>query len=183
MKPPQISTDRLLAKGLKVHDSERVFRYRSLPEVYRYQSWRPETQAEVADFIQRATVLGFDVVDSWYQLGMYIRVTEELIGDVGLHFLPPDNEQTEMGFTVAPEHQRKGYALEAVRAVIDHLFGTMHKHRIVASVDPQNVGSIALLEKLGMRKEGLFKRSVKIRGQWEDDVVYAVLREEWASKP
>jgi RimJ/RimL family protein N-acetyltransferase len=96
--------------------------------------------------------------------------------------LLPDNQQTEIGFTTSPEHQRKRYAFEAVAAVIGYLFKLMGKHRIIGSADPMNAVSIALLEKLGMRREGYFKRSIMIRNQWEDDIVYAILNEEWPER-
>lgn len=159
-----------------------MYLYRSLPEVYKYQTWVPESATEVTRYITRTNISGFNTIDTWFQLGLYLRSSEELIGDVGLHFLLPDNEQTEIGFTLSPEHQGRGYAFEGVTAVIQYLFHNLEKHRIVASVDPNNTASIALLKKLGMRNEGLFKKSVRIRGAWEDDMVYAILRDEWLSK-
>ena len=179
MQPPRIETQRLLIKRIEINDSKKMYAYRSLPEVYKYQAWRPESTVEVSEFVQKINTTKFNVSDSWFQLGIYIKTTKQLIGDIGLHFLLPDNQQTETGFTIDPKYQRKGYGLECVRAVIGYLFSEMKKHRIVASVDPKNIASIALLEKLGMRKEGCFRKSVLIRDQWEDDMIYAILNEEW----
>ncbi len=179
MEPPKIHTERLNIRPLAVVDAANVYAYRSLPAVYRYQNWLPNSAAEVAQFIARMNVSGYNLVDTWFQLGLVLRDNDRLIGDIGLHFLPPNNEQTEIGFTVSPEHQRRGYALEAVTAVMDHAFQQMNKHRIVAGVDPNNAASISILGKLGMRREGHFRKSVKIRGIWEDDLLYAMLREEW----
>jgi RimJ/RimL family protein N-acetyltransferase len=177
VEPPRIQTRRLNIRGLTPDDSESIYSYRSLPEVYRYQNWVPKSATEVGQYITRINACGYNVVDTWFQLCLCLQSNSELIGDLGLHFLPPDNEQTEIGFTVS--HQGMGYAHEAVTAVMAHLFHHMNKHRIVASVDPNNSASISLLEKLGMRKEGLFKKSIRIRGVWEDDILYAILKEEW----
>lgn len=156
-----------------------MYRYRSDPEVSRYQGWRPEAVAEVEQFIRKIRHTGFNVVDTWFQLGIYLLAGRRLIGDLGIHFLPPENQQTEIGFTVSPAFQRRGYAVEAVQALIEYLFQTLHKRRIVASVDPRNTASIALLEKLAFRKEAHFRESLYIDGEWVDDVIYAILNEEW----
>lgn len=182
MKSPQLATQRLILHELGPRDAEAIYSYRTLPEVWAYQSWRPGSILEVQEYIARSTAAGINVMDTWFQLGMYLRSDGRLVGDVGLHFLLPDNQQTEIGFTTSPDHQRKGYAFEAVAAVFDCLFTVMGKHRIIGSVDPMNAASIALLEKLGMRREGCFKKSVRIRNQWEDDIVYALLDEEWPAK-
>jgi len=166
-------------KRLVRRDAASMYRYRSDPEVSRYQGWRPEAVAEVEQFIQRMRNTGIDVVDTWYQLGIYLRAGGRLIGDLGIHFLPPENQQTEIGFTVSPDFQHRGYAAEAVRALITYLFQALHKHRIAASVDPRNTASIVLLEKLGFRKEAHFRESLYLHGEWLDDMVYAVLYTEW----
>ena len=85
----------------------------------------------------------------------------------------------EIGYTFGPEHQGQGFAFEAVKAILGYLFGQLEKHRVTASVDPENVRSIRLLEKLGFRREGHFIQSVLIRGEWCDDVIYAMLKAEW----
>jgi RimJ/RimL family protein N-acetyltransferase len=179
MKPPQIETKRLLLHEISPLDAPAMYAYRRQREVYAFQAWRPRSVSEVQQYLSRSGTIGFNVAGTWFQLGVYLRNDGELVGDVGFHFLPPDGEQVEIGFTTSPAHQRKGYAWEAVAASIDYLFTGLKKHRIVGSVDPRNEASLGLLEKLGMKREAHFRRSVKIRGRWEDDVVYAILRDEW----
>ena len=101
-----------------------------------------------------------------------------LIGDIGIHFLE-DDAQAEIGYTISPDYQGQGYGTEAVSAVISYLFTGLRKHRIIASVDPRNTRSVKLLDRLGMRREAHFVKSIVIDGKWCDDCVYAVLREEW----
>ena len=102
MQPPSISTKRLILHGLRPCDAETIYSYRTLPEVYAYQTWVPGSIAEVQDYITNSTAAGMNVVDTWFQLGMYLRSDGKMVGDVGLHFLLPDNQQTEIGFTTAP---------------------------------------------------------------------------------
>ena len=182
MIAPTLQTQRLVIKPIELCDAHAMFTYRSDETVQRYQFWRPRTQDEVEDFIRTVNDLAFDAENTWYQLGIYIRQPRELIGDLGLHFSGPQNAQVEIGFTIAPVQQRKGYAAEAVISTLDYLFARLGKHRVIASVDPNNAASIALLKKLGLRQEAHFLQSFWADGAWLDDVIYAILREEWMKK-
>jgi RimJ/RimL family protein N-acetyltransferase len=172
-----IATDRLLLRKLEINDRDDFFTYRSLPEVYEYQSFMPKDLAEVDDFI-RNNQSNPNMPNTWFQLALIKRDGDVLIGDIGIHFLE-DNAQVEIGYTLAPSYQGKGYASEALKAVINYLFFDLKKHRISASVDPNNIKSIRLLEKLGMRKEAHFIKSYRMGDVWLDDCVYAMLKEEW----
>ena len=100
-----------------------------------------------------------------------------IIGDLGIHFI--DDEQAEIGCTLAKKHHGKGYATEALKSAIDYLFNELNKHRIIGSIDPNNVSSIGLVKRLKFRKEAHFKESLLINGEWFDDIVYAILKTEW----
>ncbi len=71
---------------------------------------------------------------------------------------------------------------EAVRAVLDLAFHQLRLHRVSASVDADNLASLALLERLGLRREAHFRRSEWFKGAWVDDIVHAVLRDEWLAR-
>ncbi|APC78965.1 GNAT family N-acetyltransferase [Clostridium botulinum] len=174
-----ISTERLILRGIKASDAESMFKYRSNPQIYKFQSWKPQTLEEVKEFICEKTAKIPNIPDTWYQLGILLKETDELVGDIGIHFIDSDNLQAEIGFTLSLGHQCKGYATEAIIGVINYLFNNLKKHRIIASVDPRNIKSIALLERIQMRKEAHFKKSFWFNNEWTDDVVYAILKEEW----
>ncbi|WML32839.1 GNAT family protein [Clostridium sp. OS1-26] len=177
-----ISTERLALRGIRISDAESMFKYRSNPQIYKFQGWRPETLKEVKEFICEKTAKTPNIPDTWYQLGILLKETDELIGDIGIHFIDSDNLQVEIGFTLSLDHQCKGYATEAITGVINYLFSNLKKHRIIASVDPRNTKSIALLERIQMRKEAHFKKSFWFDNEWVDDVVYSILREEWINQ-
>lgn len=115
---------------------------------------------------------------AWFQFVIVKNGTNELIGDIGVHFLPADGFQVELGCTLSEEHHGKGYATEALREVIRYVFGPLGKRRIIASIDPRNQASIRLFERLGFRKEAHFRESLFIDGEWVDDLVYAILKPE-----
>jgi RimJ/RimL family protein N-acetyltransferase len=174
-RPAPIVTARFTLAPLTVDRAAQLFAYRSDPEVSRFQSFEPETLDDARKFIQSAMT----DCPSWQQLGIHPREGGRLLGDVGFRVLPEEPRQVEIGITVAPEHQRRGIGTEAVRGVLDYLFGSLSMHRAFASVDPRNTASIGLFESLGMRQEAHFRQSLWFRGEWVDDVVFAILRSEW----
>jgi len=177
-----LSSDRIVLRQIESEDADKIFEYRSQPEIYQFQSWKPSTIQEVNDFITHRIVREPNIKNSWFQLAIIEKETNALIGDVGLHFLPEEPDQVEIGITLRKESQGKGLATEVLRLVFDYLFITLKKHRIIASVDPQNIASIRLMERLGMRKEAHFRKSLFMNGKWQDDMIYALLETEWLQK-
>ncbi len=175
---PEIETARLSLARLCAADAEALYGYRSRPEVCRYQSWEPRTLAEVVAFIESLRAVPFGSPGTWFQLGIRWRETGALIGDLGVHFLD-DGAQVEIGFTVAPDAQGKGVGTDAVTGLLDYLFGPLGKHRAFASADPRNERSLRLLQRLGLRQEAHFVKSICFKGEWADDVVFAILASEW----
>jgi RimJ/RimL family protein N-acetyltransferase len=177
-----LQTERLTIRDFKISDAERIFQYRSHPEVSRFQSWGTQSVEENRKCIQKLSVAKVDVPGPWYQLGITLSSTNELIGDTGFRMPEAEPRQAEIGITLAPEFQGHGYASETVHALLDLLFTTLGKHRVFASVDPANVRSAGLMERVGMRREGCFVKSRWFRGDWVDEVTFAVLASEWRSR-
>lgn len=181
MRPPEIVTDRLILAPLSATDAAALFAYRSLPEVSRYQSWEPSLLQDAVRWIETLRPVEFDSPGTWFQLGIRSRASGHLVGDLGVHFLD-DDRQVEIGFTMAPDCQGRGLGTEAVVGLLDHLFGSLGKHRVCASVDPRNEASLRLLRRVGMRQEAHFRQSLWFKGAWADDVVFAVLASEWSAR-
>jgi len=170
---------RLTLRPLTAADAESLFRYRSHPEVSRYQGWEPTSLGEASRFIAELLGIEPNTPGSWFQLGIFLRHSGVLVGDCGLHFPQGLDHEAEFGISLAPSAQGRGYATEALVAVFELLFSAFGKRRIFASVDPRNTGSIRLLERLGMRREAHFHQSLWFKGEWVDDVIFALLRREW----
>ena len=181
LSAPEIATERLILTPLTAADAHALFEYRSLPEVCRYQLWEPTSLEDAAGFIEGLACVDFDTPGTWSQLGVRLKESGGLVGDLGVHFLE-DGEQVEVGFTLAPAVHGRGLGTEAVAGLLDYLFGVLGKHRAIASVDPRNRPSLRLLERVGMRQEACFLQSVHSRGEWHDDVVFAVLASEWSAQ-
>lgn len=78
--------------------------------------------------------------------------------------------------------QGRGFATEAVIALLDYLFHTRGKHRVAAGCDPRNLASVALLKRVGMRLEAHHIRSAWWKGEWTDEFLYASLVNEWSAR-
>jgi RimJ/RimL family protein N-acetyltransferase len=176
MKKIIIETERLLLRPIEIKDANNLFSYRVDAIVNKFQGWIPKKIEDAFEFINKTTSK-FDVVDSWFQLVIIAKNSNQIIGDIGIHFI--DKQQVELGITVAKNWQGKGFATEALKGIISYLFKTFNKHRITASIDPENKKSITLFERLGFRKEAHFKESLLINGAWKDDVIFAILKKEW----
>jgi len=170
----ELETTRLRLDALQPEDAPALFRYRSDPEVARYQGWRPETLADADRFIGKQSAA--PAPGTWFQRAIRLR-DDTLIGDLG--FCLSADGLAEFGVTVAPSQQGYGFAHEAVHALLGELFGRLDVHRVHASVDPRNLASMALMRSLGLRQEAHFRESFRHRGEWVDDVVFAMLAREW----
>jgi RimJ/RimL family protein N-acetyltransferase len=146
------------------------------------QLWIPENVDEVMGFVSKSAEVDFGTPDTWFQLVLVTKATDEIVGDIGLRFPANKPEQVEIGGTLSVPCQHKGYATEALAAILDYLFVKMEQHRAFASTHPTNKTAIALLERMGMRQEAHFHRSLRVRGEWVDDVIYAMLRDEMLEK-
>ena len=171
-------TLRLYFRPVELSDAPSLFSYRSDEHTNQYQGWIPQNSQEVDDFIKNKISREFNQIGSWYQLAMILKESDTLIGDIGLHFL--ENNEVEIGITIAQEHQGKGYGSEGLKKIIDLLFMDWNKHQIKGSVDPRNKASIALLLKLGFQKEYFKPRAFFLRGKWVDDLQMVLHHKNWS---
>ena len=145
-----IVTARLRLDALRDEDADALFAYRGDPAVARFQGWKPISVADAQRFIGAQHGLAPDTPDTWWQRAIRLRDSGELIGDLGLHFM--SDATVEVGISLAPAHQRQGYAREALEVMLDFVFGGLRKQRVTAFVEPRNLMCMRLLEGLGMRR-------------------------------
>ncbi len=178
-----LESERLILRRFTDSDLEPFLAYRNDPEVARYQAWESCTEGESAAMIEELESLQPGTPGEWFQFAIELKETGALLGDCALK-VEQDGRQAEVGFTLAREHQGKGYASEAVSRLLDYAFGDLGLHRVVAITDRENKPSFALLERLGMRREGCFVQNAWFKGRWASEYLYAVLEDEWLrSKP
>ena len=175
-----LSTERLVLRRFLPEDLDAFVAYRSDPRIARYQNWEvPYRPSQARQFLQELRATHPDTPGEWFQFAVALRATDRLIGDCAAHVRADDPRQAEVGFTLAPEHQGQGHATEAVRRLLHYLLVERGKHRVSATCDDRNTRSAAVLERVGMRREGHLLESTWSKGEWTSDLLYAVLRREW----
>ena len=174
-----LETARLTLRRFTCDDLASFRAYRNDPSIARYQSWSDFSEQEARDFIAAQKELRPGVPGHWFQFAIELKTTGVLIGDCALKIDEHEPRQAEIGFTLARVHQGHGYASEAVSRVLDYVFRDLCLHRVIAITDCENAPSVALLERLGMRREGHFKQNVWFKGKWGDEYLYAILCDEW----
>lgn len=177
-----ISGPRVRIRDFSEKDLSEFARYRALPEVARYQSWEQYGLEDAQRLYASQQAVSFGTPGSWHQLAITDKRDDALLGDCALHFLE-DGQQMGIGFTLAPEHQGKGLAREAVGLLVAHLFGPMQRHRVIAVTDAENLPAQSLLTALGFRKEAHYLQNVFFKGRWGDECLYALLSSEWKNQP
>jgi len=177
-----LQTERLTLRRIGPDDASDVYSYRSDPQVSQYQMWQPRSLEDTRSFLEELAAVEPNTPGTWLQLAIVGRDDHALIGDCGIRFLDHDPHQVELGITLKPSHQGQGLAKETLLAVMGYVFDTLGKHRVFGSVDPRNSASIALLERVGMRREAHLRESIYFNSEWLDDVIYALLDREWAER-
>jgi RimJ/RimL family protein N-acetyltransferase len=177
----KMETARLVLRRLRDEDLAPFMAYLNDPEVARYQSWESYTEGQARELIERQKSLEPGTPGQWFTFAAELKGTGEMIGHVALSVKADDPRQAEIGFTFARGQQGRGLAREAAGAVLDYAFGVLGLHRVVAVTDCENGRSVALLERLGMRREGHFVENIWFKGAWGSEYLYAVLRREWAA--
>jgi aminoglycoside 6'-N-acetyltransferase len=118
----------------------------------------------------------------WFTFALELKASKKLVGHIALSVKEQDQQQAEIGFTLAREFHGQGLAREATTSVLDYVFDVLGLHRVVAVADCENESSVNLLARLGMRREGHFIQNIWFKGKWGDEYLYAILRDEWLQK-
>ena len=139
-------TPRLMLRRFTTADMDAFVAYRADPEVARYQGWEAGfSRAQGEEFLEWLKSVDPDTPGEWFQFAIERRDAPGLIGDCAANFGPAE---VEIGFTLAPAHQRMGYATEAVGALLGYVASRGHT-TAVAWCDVDNLPSRRVLERLG----------------------------------
>lgn len=175
-----IRTERLLLRPFVASDVDAVHDIESRPEVVRYLMWdvmdRDAAQALLDRRLQQASI---EAEGQALLVAITVPPSDRLIGEVMLRLSSAAHRQGEIGWSLHPDAQGRGYATEAAREVLRIAFDDLGLHRVVADADPRNAGSVRIMERLGMRHEALFRENYFLKGEWVDETHYSILEDEW----
>jgi RimJ/RimL family protein N-acetyltransferase len=176
-----ITTARLLLRPYAETDFDGLYDMLGRADVNRYLYTEARTPDEVRALIKnRLDNLTLEKGGDHLSLAVALREAPETpIGTAMLSWASEEHRQGEVGYTVHPDHQGKGYATEVTRAMVDLGFRGIDLHRIIGRLDARNIASRRVLEKSGMRVEAHLVENEWVKGEWCSEIVCAVLRSEW----
>ena len=109
--------------------------------------------------------------------------TDEIVGVINLNEIVRGPSQSAyLGYYAFEPHAGKGLMAAGLRQVIGLAFGKLKLHRLEANIQPNNLRSLGLVERLGFQREGYSPRYLKLGGRWRDHERWALLREEWRGR-
>lgn len=189
LPPPglPVTTERLTLRAVVPADREAVGRYCSDPEVTRYLPFAALDEEGLTQRMERL-VAGTAPAAVGEHLTLAVEHEGVLVGDLMLRFCAqhgPDAPPSiaELGWVFSPAHAGRGFATEAARALVDLAFTHYPLHRLMAQLDPRNLASARLCERIGMTHEAHTREDYPDRdGGWSDTSVYGLLRSEWTPR-
>jgi RimJ/RimL family protein N-acetyltransferase len=174
-----IHAARVSLRPMTDNDAALLYEIYSDPEVMRYWGGAPmKNPREIQDFLAG---IGEDLRQRrCIQWGIARRTDNRIIGTFAFFGIDAIARKAEIGFALGRAHWGMGYMREALQAALGYGFNEMELRRIEADVDPRNLSSIRLLERVGFRSEGYLRERWLVAGETEDSVFYGLLRREWS---
>ncbi len=174
---PELTTDRLLLRPVRLSDAREMFTYSCDPEVSRYVLWEPhrsiadtyEAIFELRRQYRRGEPATFAIV---------LRHERIMIGTIGFMWLNAASRSAEIGYSLSRRYWNCGYMTEALTAVLGFAFQTLHLHRVEAQHDIQNPASGRVMQKAGMRLEGTLRDRLYMKGRFVTVCVYSILQND-----
>ena len=178
-----INTDRLLLRPYNLDDLDDLYDIQSRPQVARYLYWSARDRDEVRAAL-RLKIHGSVLSDQGGQLTLAVVLPETgtMIGEVRLVWVSRAYRQGEIGYVFHPDHGGRGYATEATEVVLRLGFDELGLHRIIGRLDGRNTASARVLERVGLRREAHFVQNEIVKGEWVDEMIYAMIEDEWRAR-
>jgi RimJ/RimL family protein N-acetyltransferase len=178
-----IETSRLRLRSFAAGDLDALFAYQSRDDVTRYLYWHSRNREEVREALDRKiTATAIRAEGDFLALAAESASTGELVGDVVLQLINEEHRTGEIGFMVHPDHHGHGYATEAAEPLLRIALADLRLHRVIGRVEARNTASARVLEKLGMRREAHLVENEYVKGEWQSELVYAILDREWRAR-
>jgi RimJ/RimL family protein N-acetyltransferase len=176
--PVPFATARLTVRRLAPGDWKDLLELLSDEEIFRYTPGQPLDEESILRWLESDAHVKLTTPDQTYGLGLILKESENLIGYLGLRLAAPELQQGYLTIQVNRAFQKQGFATEALAGVLRFCFNDLKLHRVSASCDSRNEAALKLLEKAGLRREGMFIKDSFLHGAWTNTVWHAVLREE-----
>lgn len=173
-----LETDRLYLRRVSPADVPQVLELRGNAETMKYIP-RPLI-TNVEDALAHIDIINEKIdQNSGINWGITLQDSDTIIGIIGHYRIQPENHRSEIGYMLQPQFHGKGYATEAIKAVLQYGFNVMNLHSIEAVIDPENILSEKVLVKCGFVKEAHLKENDYFEGKFWDSVIYSLLKKNY----
>jgi ribosomal-protein-alanine N-acetyltransferase len=174
----QLHTPRLTLCEFRESDFDALRAYESSPDIQRYEKPVP-SEEQTREHLRQAIAWALEKPRRHYRMAITIPPDDCVRGRLSLSENFHDIREWEMGWTVHQHYWGQGYATEAARRMLEFAFAELNAHRVVAFCNAENAASRRVMEKIGMRQEGLLRETRWLNGGWHDELVYAILERDW----
>jgi RimJ/RimL family protein N-acetyltransferase len=176
-------TERLELRPFRDDDFDAFYAIHGDEAVARWLYNDARTADEVRELLARKIAgVALEEEDAWLSCAVTLRDGGTVVGDLALHLVSKVHRCGEIGFVFHPAHQGHGYATEAAAALLPFVFDGLGLHRLIGRTEARNTGSARVLEKLGMRREAHLVENEWVKGEWQSELVYALLAREWRAR-
>lgn len=178
-----IRTPRLFLRPFTLDDISAFHALYSHPDVVRFLYWEPHKRADSVRLLRKkAEHRTLREPGQTLSVGIELVDTGQLIGDSSLTWTSAEHDTGEVNIVLHPAHHGRGYAAEALTELLRLAFDHLKLHRVFGRCDARNVASASLMESLGMHREAHLRESEHLKGEWADELVYAMLVSEWQKR-
>ena len=178
-----LATERMILRPFAPGDLDALVAIHGDERVVRYLPWGVRDRAELAGVLEEKTRrTRVEREGDGLNLAGVDAQTGALVADLSLMWRSAEHQQGEVGYILHPAHEGRGYATEGARAMLALGFDGLALHRIYGRIDARNAASARVLERLGMRREAHLVENEHLKGEWTDEVVYALLAREWVTR-
>jgi ribosomal-protein-alanine N-acetyltransferase len=180
-RPPNLETERLRLRPLEPADASDLFVLASNPKVTQFTLWDAHRSIDDSRMFIDEYARGRYLERLPDPYAITLAATGELLGATGCFWASQSNRCMELGYWLGEPFWGRGYAAEAAHSLVEHVFAAYPVERVQAHFMDGNVASGRVLEKIGMKFEGVRRRGLFHRERLWDLHCYAVLREEWSA--
>lgn len=178
-----LRTARLDLRPYGPGDLEHIRAMHTREEVTRYLYWDVQTEGELrASLEKKQHRVRLEREGDGLNPLAVLRETGEVVGDTALFYASEAHRTGEVGFVLKPEFQGRGLATEMATEMLRVGFEDADFHRIIGRCDARNDGSWKVMERLGMRREAHLISNEWVKGEWCDELDYALLDDEWRAR-
>ena len=176
--PPVLESERLIYKKIVPENAQEMYEYSKLEDVTRYLLWSPHIKLSQTEKYIKLLQRKYDEGAFW-DFSLTYKENEKFIGTCGITSFDDNTNTIEIGYVLSPDFWGRGLAVEAAKTIMAYCFENFGAETICAKFMDGNNGSMRVMSKLGMTLEGIYHRSMYVKGDYKTIHVYEIKKEKF----